>query len=127
MGWSLDTQGRWSEAMPLYEKALKLDPGQELAKSRHAVGIEELDLFEVPAETDRKQRSAYSRFPSTIVELQNLEKVVREHILSHTPRDAISLSNQSNIVTIGAHALHPIWLMPCARKASKPLISPSEK
>ena len=26
LGWSLDTQGRWSEAIPLFNCALQLDP-----------------------------------------------------------------------------------------------------
>jgi GSCFA family/Tetratricopeptide repeat len=99
LGWSLDTQGRWSEAMPLFEKALELDPNQEVAILRRAVGIEELDLFELPDET---WAPTYSRFPATIVELQDLEKTVCEHVLSHTPREAISLSKASNIVTIGS-------------------------
>jgi hypothetical protein len=101
LGWSLDTQGRWSEAMPLFRRALQINPDQEVAKIRHSVGIEELDLFDTGEEEGKPSRR-FSKFPETIAEFLDLDKAVREHVISHTPRDAISVTPTSKIVTIGS-------------------------
>src|SRR5262245_33390304 len=49
LGFSLDNQGRWTEARAIYEQVLELDPNHGLARERYAAASEELNLVEEPA------------------------------------------------------------------------------
>ncbi len=112
LAWSIDNQGRWTEAKGLYEQALAIDPTFGLAQERYAVALEERNaVAESPAISMRKT-IAFSRFPETIGSLSNLESAIWNNVLSHVPKKALSLTRDSRIVTIGscfaanlAHAL----------------------
>jgi hypothetical protein len=112
LAWSIDNQGRWTEAKELYEQAIRLDPGCALARERHDAALEELNLTEVSGEAGRKSTSTFPRFPETIGSLSDMDQAIKDHVLSHTPKDALSLTRETRIVTLGscfaanlAHAL----------------------
>jgi hypothetical protein len=112
LAWSIDNQGRWTEAKELYKQAMRLDPGCALARERYAAALEELDLAEVSGEAGRKSTSTFSRFPETIASLSDMDQAIKDHVLSHVSKDALSLTRESRIATLGscfaanlAHAL----------------------
>ena len=70
----------------------------EVATLRKNAGADEF-AFETLTKTVEKP---VTRFPVLISDLIDVENTVRHHILNHTPRDAISITKQSNIVTVGS-------------------------
>jgi tetratricopeptide (TPR) repeat protein len=55
LAWSLDNQGKWTEAKMYYEMALKLDPELEIARTRYAIALEELGIEGQPEEFKNPQ------------------------------------------------------------------------
>ena len=111
IAFSLDNQGRWTEAKELYERALAIDPSFALAKERYALALEELNIID-EVEVTRLRRSPFTRFPETVASLGSLDQAIRENCLSHVARDALALVDSTRVVTIGscfaanlAHAL----------------------
>lgn len=114
LGWSLDSQGRWTEAKEIYENALKLDPSYPIALERYAAARQELNIVDDGAIAGgKKGRTKFTRFPETLAELSDLDRAIEQFVISHVPETALSLTKQSRIVTIGscfaanlAHALN---------------------
>lgn len=102
VAFSLDSQGRWTEAKAVYERALELDPANELAINRHAIALEELNQIEIEGGKSKTKSPTFSRFPETIVSLSDLERAIVDNVLNHMPRDAISLTKDSRVVTVGS-------------------------
>jgi hypothetical protein len=113
LAWSMDSQGRWTEAKKLYEDALARDPSYAVAQERYAVAREELNIVEDDAATAPSYHPRFTRFPETIAELTDLDRAIERYAISHVPRSALSIAKHSRIVTIGscfaanvAHALN---------------------
>jgi len=101
LAWSMDSQGRWTEAKEHYERALRIDPNLEIARTRHALALEELYWAPDPeAETSRAK--PFSRFPETIASLADVEQAVQKHVLSHVSKDALKIGKDSRVVTVGS-------------------------
>jgi hypothetical protein len=102
VAYSIDNQGRWTEAKALYERALAIDPSFALARERLAIAREELNIVDdaEPALTSR--RPPFTRFPETLAALAELDRAIRDHIISHVPREALSLARQTRVVTLGS-------------------------
>ena len=101
LSFSLGNQSRWSEALKMSERALAIDPNHQLARQRHLLGLEELNLIDQPHDSTRT-RSSYSRYPETIASLADLEQSVNQHVLNHVPKNAITLTQDSRVVTVGS-------------------------
>jgi hypothetical protein len=99
VGFSLDNQGRWTEARQIYERVLEIDPNYELARERYAAAVEELDIVDEPA---AKKPARFTRFPETIASLADLDRAIDEHVLSHISHDSLSLTAETRIVTVGS-------------------------
>ena len=74
---------------------MRLDPGCALARERYAAALEELDLAEVSGEAGRKSTSTFSRFPETIASLSDMDQAIKDHVLSHVSKDALSLNSRN--------------------------------
>jgi len=113
LGWSLDSQGRWTEAKEIYERVLKLDPDYEVAKDRYAAAREELNIVDDGVTSPSNKRPKFSRFPKTLAALSDLDRAIEDFVISHVPEKELSLTKRTRIVTIGscfaanlAHALN---------------------
>jgi tetratricopeptide (TPR) repeat protein len=73
IAFSLDNQGRWTEAKELYERALAIDPSFALAKERYALALEELNIID-EVDSIRLRRSPFTRFPETVASLGSLDQ-----------------------------------------------------
>ena len=101
LAWSLDNQGRWTEAKEHYESALRLDPNLDIARERYAIALEELNVIQ-DTETSTGGLRPFARFPETIAPLADVEQAIWRHILSHIRKDAARISKASRVVTIGS-------------------------
>jgi len=102
LGWSLDSQGRWTEAKEIYERALKLDPDYAVAKERYAAAREEFNIVDDGVIVPAKKRPKFTRFPETLAALSDLDRAIEEFVISHVPEKALSLTKHTRIVTIGS-------------------------
>ncbi|MBF0462543.1 MAG: GSCFA domain-containing protein [Magnetococcales bacterium] len=103
LGWSLLNQGRYTQALAAYDALLALHPDHPTARqSRQTI----VDLISPLAEQDHtgtgSHRLVYTRIPETLESLADLDQTIATHVLNHVQADAISLSTQSRIVTIGS-------------------------
>jgi tetratricopeptide (TPR) repeat protein len=101
LAWSMDSQGRTTEAKEHYERALRLDPNLDIARTRYALVLEELYGGSV-VETATGKTRPFTRFPETIASLADVEQAVWKHVLSHIPKDALKIGKNSRVVTIGS-------------------------
>src|SRR5579864_3004056 len=90
VGFSLDNQGRWTEAKEIYEHVLQVAPTFELARSRYAAALEELNI--VDQDGARIKRSPFTRFPETLASVSNIERAIENYVLSHVVPDALQIT-----------------------------------
>jgi tetratricopeptide (TPR) repeat protein len=111
VAFSLDCQGKWKQALAVYRRALELDPSHELARTRHAIALEELTIVD-EATIPGANRLTASRFPETIASLSDLKRAILENILTPRAKGRLLLTKNTRVVTVGscfaanlAHAL----------------------